>query len=181
MAHLLETAPTGRAKCRGCGERIAAKELRFGERLPNPFAEDGGEMTHWFHVPCAAFRRPEPFLETIAATSEMIPDRDRLEHEARLGVAHHRLPRVSTAARAPSGRAACRACRAPIEKGAWRISLVFYDDGRFVPSGFIHLGCARVYLETADVLPRVKHFSPAVTESELAEIRAEIERGGLTP
>ena len=34
-------------KCRGCGRPIARGELRFGERLPNAFAE--GEMTVWFH------------------------------------------------------------------------------------------------------------------------------------
>ena len=176
MPHIIETAPTGRAKCRGCGERIAAGVLRFGERLPNPFADDGGEMTHWFHLPCAAFRRPESFLETVAAVPDGIPDRDRLEHEARLGVAHHRLPRVSTAERAPSGRAACRACRTPIEKNAWRISLVFYDDGRFVPSGFVHIHCARAYLESAEVLPRVKHFSPALSDADVAEIEGELQR-----
>ncbi len=175
MAHIIEIASTGRAKCRGCGERIAAGALRFGERLPNPFADDGGEMTHWFHVPCAAFRRPEPFLETMTTASEAMPDQERLEHEARLGVAHHRLPRVSTAERATSGRAACRACRTPIEKDSWRISLLFYDDGRFVPSGFIHIGCARAYLETAEVLPRLKHFSPALGDADLAEIQAEID------
>ena len=56
MPHVIETASSGRAKCRGCGEKIAAGELRFGERLPNPFAE--GETTHWFHLECAAFKRP---------------------------------------------------------------------------------------------------------------------------
>ena len=39
MPHVIEPAPTGRAKCRGCGEKIGAGELRFGESLPNPFAE----------------------------------------------------------------------------------------------------------------------------------------------
>ena len=52
MPHVFEPAPTGRAKCRGCGRAIAKGELRFGERLPNPFAE--GEMTLWFHPLCAA-------------------------------------------------------------------------------------------------------------------------------
>lgn len=174
MAHVIEVASTGRAKCRGCGERVAAAELRFGERLPNPFADDGGEMTHWFHVSCAAFRRPEPFLETVATASAVIPDRDRLEHEARLGVAHRRLPRAGTAERATSGRATCRACRQTIDKGAWRIALVYYEDGRFAPSGFIHVRCARAYLETTEVLPRIQHFSPALSQADLAEIQAEL-------
>ena len=34
MAHVIERAPTGRAKCRGCNGRIAAKELRFTDYRP---------------------------------------------------------------------------------------------------------------------------------------------------
>jgi ribosomal protein L37AE/L43A len=171
MPHTIERAKTGRAKCRGCGRNIAAGEQRFGERLPNPFADDAGEMTHWFHVPCAAFMRPEPFLATLLEVVEAIDDRERLEHEAQLGIAHRRLPRATTIGRAASGRAACRACKEPIEKGAWRIALMYYEDGRFAPSGFIHLGCSAGYLETTEILNRLMHFSPALADSDWAEIR----------
>ena len=173
-AHRIEPASSARAKCRGCGERIAGGELRFGESLKNPFAD--GEMTLWFHLECAAFKRPEPFLETLEAQSEPLEDRERLAAEARLGLAHRRLPRVDGAGRAPTGRAQCRACRAPIEKGAWRIALVFYEEGRFAPSGFVHAGCTRAYLETTDVLSRVRRFSPELREDDLALLAAELER-----
>ena len=129
MGHRIEPAPSARAKCRGCGERIAAGELRFGESLPNPFAD--GEMTLWFHLDCAAFKRPEPFLETLEGRSEPLEGQERLASEARQGIAHRRLPRIDGAGRAPTGRAQCRSCRAPIDKGAWRIALVFYEEGRF--------------------------------------------------
>jgi hypothetical protein len=177
MLHVIERARTGRAKCRGCGANIAAGERRFGERLPNPFADDdGGEMTHWFHVACAAFMRPEAFLETLpgVAEADAIDDRPRLEHEARLGAAHRRLPRATAVGRAPTARAACRACREPIDKGAWRIALVYYEEGRFVPSGFIHLTCVAPYLETTEVLGRLKHFTPSLTDAELTEIQRQI-------
>lgn len=174
MPHLIERAASARAKCRGCGAKIAANELRFGERLPNPFADEGSEMTHWFHLPCAAFRRPEAFLETVAGTAEGIDDRERLEREAHLGVAHRRLPRLTTAERAPTGRATCRSCRELIGKGAWRISLVYYEDGRFVPSGFIHASCVQAYVETTDVLDRVKHFSPELDAPDLTELAAAL-------
>jgi Poly(ADP-ribose) polymerase and DNA-Ligase Zn-finger region len=173
MPHLLEKAPTGRAKCRGCGRAIAAGEWRLGERLPNPYADaEGAEMTHWFHPACAAFKRPEPFLEVMAASSEPIADRASLEQEARLGVEHRRLPRVDVVSRAPSGRATCRSCKEPIAKDAWRIGLVYYEDGRFAPSGYIHLACAKPYLETTDLLARVRHFSPQLSADDLAEVRA---------
>ena len=39
MSHLIEPAASGRAKCRGCQRPIQKDELRFGERVPNPFAD----------------------------------------------------------------------------------------------------------------------------------------------
>ena len=63
MTHVMELASSARSKCRGCGQRIDKGVLRFGERLPNPFAE--GDMTHWFHPRCAAYKRPEALAEII--------------------------------------------------------------------------------------------------------------------
>jgi len=170
MPHVIEPAATARSKCRGCGERIAAGVLRFGESLPNPFAE--GETTHWFHLDCAAYKRPEPFLAAVEARTEPLEDGDRLKDEAKRGIEHRRLPRVSGAERAATGRAACRHCKAPIEKGAWRIALVFYEEGRFSPAGYVHLPCAAAYFETTALLPRLRRFSPALTDADLAEIEA---------
>ena len=92
-------------------------------------------MTHWFHPMCAAFKRPEPVLEFLSGTEDVVDDRDMLRRHAESGVLHRRLPRVDAASRAPSGRATCRHCKTPIDKGLWRIALVYYDDGRFAPSG----------------------------------------------
>lgn len=174
MPHTIEHATSGRATCRGCGERIASGTQRFGERLPNPYADEGGEMTHWFHLPCAAYRRPEALLATLATCADPIDDRARLEREARLGITHRRLPRVSAASRAPTGRAVCRACKEPIARDTWRVALVFYEDGRFVPSGFIHAGCVAPYIETTAIMDRVRHFTPALTPADLAEVAAAI-------
>lgn len=175
MPHVIEPAATARAKCRGCGERIASGRLRFGERLPNPFAD--GETTQWFHLDCAACKRPEPFLEALAARAEALDDAERLGAEARRGVEHPRLSRIDGAERDPSGRASCRSCRERVEKGGWRIRLVFYEDGRFAPAGFVHARCAGAYFETSDVLPRIERFAPGLTESEKAEIAAELAAG----
>jgi hypothetical protein len=172
VPHLLERAPTGRAKCRGCGRAIARDEWRFGERLPNPFADGEDALTtHWFHPLCAAFKRPEPMLELLESTTDVVEGRGALEHHAREGIAHRRLPRVDVVSRAPSGRATCRHCREPIAKDTWRIALVFYEDGRFAPSGYMHLTCARPYLETTDIVERLRQFSPELTDEEWGEIR----------
>jgi hypothetical protein len=178
-APLIEPAATGRSKCRGCGEAIAAGVLRFGETVPNAFGE--GDATHWFHLDCGAFKRPQPFLETLESASATIDDAERLRAHARSGVERERLTRINGAERDKSGRAQCRSCRAAISKGAWRIPLVFYEEGRFMPSGFIHPACAQAYFETSDVMPRVQRFAKGLTEADLAEIRSELQRGTGSP
>jgi len=131
-------------------------------------------MTHWLHLWCAAYRRPETFLATVNAEGTVLPDGlsdlEAMKQEAQLGAAHHRVPRVNTAERASTGRAVCRACKQMIAKDSWRISLLYYEDGRFQPSGFVHVACARTYFETAAIMPRLKHFSPALTEEDVREI-----------
>jgi hypothetical protein len=174
MAHVIEPAATGRAKCRGCDERIAAGELRFGEVVPNPFTE--GETTHWFHPECGAYKRPESLLEALATSAGALPDRERLEAEAKLGLAHPRLPRVNGVERAPTGRAQCRSCKQSIDKDAWRIALVFYEEGRFSPAGYLHVGCAQAYFETTELVPRLRRFSRSISEADLALVQAELDR-----
>lgn len=170
--HVIEPAASGRAKCRGCGERIAKGELRLGERLPNPFGE--GDMTLWFHPLCAAYKRPQPFLEALETTEESVEGADLMEEHARRGVAHRRLPRLAGAGRSPTGRARCRSCRELIAKDAWRISLVYYEEGYFQPSGFIHAGCCSAYFDTDVVLDRIRHFSPQLSDDESGRIASEI-------
>jgi hypothetical protein len=174
MPHVIERASSGRAGCRGCEKRIASGDLRFGERRPNPYADESSEMTHWFHVPCGALMRPEPFLEALAAFTEPFEQRKWLEHEARLGLAHRRLSRARAAGRAASGRATCRQCRESIAKDSWRIALAYYEDGRFAPSGFIHARCGAAYFETTEVMERVRHLTPDLTDQEAGEIQAEL-------
>jgi hypothetical protein len=169
VPHVFEPASTGRARCRGCGRAIQRGELRFGERLPNPFAE--GEMTVWFHPPCAAYKRPDAVLETLAGTSVDVPDRAALERAAHASLAQRRLPRIDGAEKAPSAQAKCRHCREPIARGTWRIRIVFYQDGRFAPGGYVHLDCRKAYFETDDVLEHVLHFSPDLDDEGRAELK----------
>lgn len=176
MAHTIEPAASGRAKCRGCGEKIAKGELRLGARLPNPFVE--GELTLWFHLRCGAFKRPEPYLDAALETTEAIENKEELEVEAKRSLEHERLPRLNGASRAPTGRARCRSCRNLLDKGAWRIELVYYDEteGRFEPAGFIHPKCAMEYFGTVELIDRLKHFSPELETKDLEEIKV-----GLRP
>ena len=169
MPHVFEAAPTGRAKCRGCGRSIEKGALRFGERLPNPYGE--GEMSLWFHPRCAAHKRPEALLEGLRDSAETPADRE-LEAVARAALAHRRLVRVDGAERATSGQAKCRHCRERIERGTWRIRLAFFEEGRFSPGGFVHIACHPAYFEGHDVLATLLHFSPDMEETE----RVDLER-----
>jgi hypothetical protein len=168
VAHVFETAPTGRSKCRGCARPIERGELRFGERVPNLFAE--GETTLWFHPLCAAYKRPQPLLDTLEQSSDGVPDRENLNRVALTSVAHERLPRIDGAERSPSGQAKCRHCREPIERGHWRIRIVYYEEGRFSPGGYVHLGCRKDYFETDAVGAAILQFSPALSNADREEL-----------
>ena len=171
MSHVFEPAASGRSKCRGCGRALAKGELRFGERLPNSFGE--GEMTLWFHPMCAAYKRPDSMLEALAAAPPDMADREALERAANTSKAQPRLPRIDGAERA-KGNATCRHCREPIPRGEWRIRLVFYDEGQFSPSGFIHVKCRGEYFATADILEQLLFFSHALDDAARDELRAAL-------
>ena len=182
MPNTIEPAASGRAKCRGCGEKIAKEELRLGARLPNPFDEES-ELTLWFHLVCGAFKRPEPFLEALEAFDGDVDRRDWLEAQARTGVEHRRLPRLTGVSRAPTGRAKCRRCKEAIAKESWRLAIVYYDEeqGRFEPAGFLHPGCGGGYFETTHFFDRLSHFAPGLTAAELTHLFEEIVAGGVPP
>lgn len=169
VAHVFETAPTGRSKCRGCARLIERGELRLGERVPNLFAE--GETTLWFHPLCAAYKRPQTVLDALAQRGEGVPNRENLERAALASVAHPRVSRVDGAERSPSAQAKCRHCHEPIERGSWRIRIVYYEEGRFSPGGYIHLGCRKAYFETDEVGDPILQFSAALSDTEREELR----------
>ena len=174
MNHVIEAASTGRAKCRACEQPIAKGVLRFPQRRPNPFGE--GEMTLWFHPMCAAFKRPQPLADLLK--SDPSPEgAAELLSVAERSLAHRRLPRVSGAQTAPTGRARCRHCKELIDKGTWRIPLVYFEEGRFAPMGFIHAGCAEEYLGTSDLEDRVRHFSPELGDTDVAAFTGALASG----
>lgn len=168
MPDTITPAPTARSKCRACGQAIAKGAERFGEAEANPFGE--GETQRWFHLECAALRRPERFGPALEATPD-VPERAALAELVRSGLEHPRLVRLAGAERAPSGRAHCRHCREIIEKGALRVALEIWEDGRFSPMGSIHVTCAPSYFETRELMSRVERTSPKLTPEDVAEVR----------
>jgi len=160
MPDVISPAPTARSKCRGCGRTIEKGALRFGESEANPFGE--GETQRWFHLECAALKRPERFGPALDAAAD-VPERDALRGLVQSGLEHPRVVRLLRAERAPSARAHCRHCREIIEKGALRIALEIWEDGRFSPMGSVHARCAPSYFETRELMPRIERTTPDLT------------------
>ena len=127
-------------------------------------------MTLWFHPLCAAYKRPQPLLEVLEQTTEGVADQENLRVTAVRSVTHPRIPRIDGAEKSRSGQAKCRNCHESILRGSWRIRVVFYEEGRFAPGGYVHLGCRTAYFETDEVLEPVLHFSPALSEAERTEL-----------
>lgn len=183
---VIEPASSGRAKCRGCGEKIAKGELRFGESVQNQFAD--GNTTIWFHLDCAAHRRPEKLAALIehleanpssaeagvgALPKELTAERlTQLKVAAQLGIEHPRATRIAAVERSPSGRAMCRQCREKIAKGALRVKLQIFQDGRFEPIGFIHLDCHREYFGAAVPFERFERHLGELEPDEVEAVRA---------
>ena len=128
-------------------------------------------MTLWFHLLCAAYARPEPFLEVAASAGN---DAASLTAAAQFGLDHRRVPRIHGAERAPTGRARCRSCKELIAKDEWRIALVFFEEFRFEPGGFVHAGCAQPYFETIDIVDRLRHFSRDLASPDIAALEQSL-------
>ena len=62
MGDVIEPAPSGRSKCRGCQRKIDKGELRYGEAVPNAFG--AGDALHWYHPRCGAERLSEGNVTT---------------------------------------------------------------------------------------------------------------------
>jgi hypothetical protein len=146
MAHKIETAPTGRASCRGCKQTIAKGELRFGEEFQNAYSEDGGMSFRYWHLKCAATKMANELQVAMRTYEGEIPERDEIEAL----VASHIRPEMPHAERAPNGRARCKGCDETIGKGELRVAFERVFEG---PMGaqkgaaYTHPICTARYLE----------------------------------
>jgi hypothetical protein len=148
MAHKIETAPSGRASCRGCKKTIAKGELRFGEEFQNPYSEDGSLGYRYWHLSCAASKLANELRQALVAFDAeggVVPDREALEAL----VATHLRPEMPHAERAPNGRAHCKGCDEAIKKGELRVAFERVFEGPMGPqkgAAYVHAGCVGRYL-----------------------------------
>jgi hypothetical protein len=145
MAHKVEVASSGRARCRACKQAIEKGALRFGEEFKNPYSEDGGMSYRYWHLPCAATKLANELGPALAAFEGEVPDRQALLE----AIAQHEKPTMPYAERAVNGRASCRACRESIAKGELRVAFERVFEGPMGPqkgAAYAHARCLPVYL-----------------------------------
>ncbi len=173
MAETIEVAKTGRARCRTCRQPIEKGSLRFGEEQPSAFAE--GMQWVWFHLTCAAQKKPAPVRAALAAFGGDVPNRTALE--AMLAEADKNATVFPYAERASTGRSKCLRCSAPIEKGTLRVATereVDVGGMARAGAGYLHPACATEYLEAEDLMDALRRNSRGLGEADLAELEQQL-------
>jgi len=173
MQKLIEEAKSGRARCRGCRKNIDKGELRYGEEAPNQFGD--GTAMQWLHLMCAAKKHPREMKEAMAAFTGEIAN--RAEVEAAIGEALSQLKSFPYAEFASTGRSRCLACRNPIDKDSLRIAVereVEMGGIARAGAGYLHLQCAKEFVNDPTLGEKLKQNSSALKPDELAVVLERI-------
>ena len=171
---MIEAAKTGRSKCRACRQAIEKGALRFGEEQPSAFAE--GMQWVWYHLACAAKKRPAAVRTALAAFTGEVPDRSALE--AALVEADQVATTLPYVERAPTGRSKCLQCGQPIDKGALRVATEREVEPGGMPRsnvGYLHPRCAPAFLAAeGDLEARLRANSRGLSDADLADLQGQL-------
>jgi hypothetical protein len=177
MAHTIEPAKSGRAKCRKCKKTIVKDELRFGFEVPNAF--DESQPAHqWYHLECAAEKFPVDLGSVLNDFEGEVPDRTKLDEVMSANRKKQKPSTFPYAEPAPSGRSKCLVCEEGISKGEYRVAIQReIDAGGFARTGagYLHPGCVGEFDELPDDLDKgITANSTTLSPEELAAILKEI-------
>ena len=126
---------------------------------------------HWFHLACAAEKRPEKLHAALEKSAEEIPERSELERTIEAGLKNPKLVLVKYAERSPTGRASCQECHEKIEKGALRVAIEREADvAAMATTSYLHLGCAPTHLGRDGLSEKLLRTSTGLDANELAEV-----------
>lgn len=158
MVHKIEVAPSGRAACRSCGEKIGKGELRFGESVTSQY----GEAFEWHHLKCAASKKPVLLGAALEHFEGEVPERAALDAAMQAAAtapaagSKKKDPAgaLPSADLAPTGRAKCIECGEAIPAKSVRIAVEReIDTGTFAAkgAGYLHPTCAEAWAGTQNV------------------------------
>ncbi len=178
MAHVIERAKSGRAKCRKCREKIEKDVFRFGHEVESQFGDEGF-ATQWYHLECAAQKVPIDLEKTLQGFAEELPDREKLVAEIAKNRAKQKPTTMPYAEVAPSGRSGCLVCEEKIPKGEIRIAVEReIDAGGFarMGAGYLHPQCAMSYEEIPeDLAQQIEENSISLADDELSDVIEQLE------
>lgn len=177
MAHTIETAKTGRAGCRACKTPIPKGDLRFGEEVPNAFSASGEMSFQWYHLPCAALKKPAQLKVALDAFTGEVPNKDELLKTLEESSKKLKPSNYPYAERASTGRSRCQQCAEPIEKGKLRVAVereVETASFRTAGAGYLHPRCAKEYTKDEQVLEKIKANATGLKPEDLEELSKEL-------
>ena len=169
----IEAARSSRSRCRTCRRKIEKGALRLGILLEGPF----GTGYLWHHLTCAARRRIED-VEAAYAEAAYDPDLGvppleklrALKEKAEKAREERQAPPYVE--RSPTGRAKCKHCGEPIEKGTLRVILArevaFGSQVRSGPIN-VHPRCVAEELDADDCVTETDGFAAALRQNTTAD------------
>jgi hypothetical protein len=168
--YVIEGARSSRSRCKICRRKIDKGALRIGIMIEGPY----GTGYLWNHLRCAARRRLEQVEEAyeLEAWKEAkeppgkLPPIDELRKLAEQTEQKRQQRReIPYAEVDPSGRAKCKHCGEPMQKGALRVVLgrevSFGNQVRTTPI-HVHPRCVEAALDADDCATPAEGFSEAV-------------------
>ena len=171
---IIEAARSSRSKCKTCRHAIDKGVLRIGLLVEGGFYGPG---YMWHHLTCAAKRNMDKVEEAYAAEAwknaqevpSKLPTLEELrqvrDKAAEKKAERKEFPYVEVD---PSGRARCKACNEPIEKGSLRIVLAkevtFGSQTRSSPFA-VHPKCLADGFENPEVVTEREGLREALLEN----------------
>lgn len=170
--YVIEGARSSRSKCKACRRAIDKGVLRIGFLIEGPY----GTGYLWHHLKCAARRHFERVEEAYAAEAwsnakspppeSEIPELEQLR-KLREQAEERRKNRktIPYAETAPTGRAKCKHCEEPIEKGSLRVALgrgVYFGNQVRVTPINVHPKCVGAEMKNSDCATEPAGFEEAL-------------------
>jgi hypothetical protein len=168
--YIIEGARSSRSRCKTCRRKIDKGGLRIGMLIEGPY----GTGYLWHHLRCAARRRFEQVQEAYEAEAwkeakeppTKLPSIEELrKHMEELVERRDKRREIPYAEIDPSGRAKCKHCGEPLEKGNLRVVLGRdVEFGGQVRTGPVHIHprCVGAELQEEHCATEVDGFAEAL-------------------